>query len=753
LNYDNSLWIINRGFKNSLLKPELKTLLFSGNGFLGVQANAPGSSQTSGTFINGFYETTPITYGEKAYGYPALQQVMIPLVDVLNWDISQKIDSEYRRLDLSEGTVELDMLRGIRSTRRLGSGSNGSSLEVLEEVVTSLVHADLLYSRITLKGQGQYRITRRIGPPSRESDESSDPRKMESLGNELFKKSDHIPTPRGCHIEETSKFSTLSYRCTLVLDEFTRGGVESNQFETFFQDIDLKETSEASKMLTARFQTGGSEGFPPDKASEVSENTKNLSWHQICADQENYLMDFWEKADIKIEGKPEYTRALRFNSYGLLQSTGIDPSRSGAAKGLSSGGYNGHYFWDADVYLQGALNNIDPRRARTLVEYRISHLKEARERAEELSEAGALYPWRTINGKECSAFFPAGTAQFHINADIIWGMKSFLDNSGERDILLKGGAEMLFETARFWAAYAVEVSGKGYSLHCVTGPDEYTALVNNNFYTNLMAREHLSYAYAIALELQDEFPEFTKNLMDQLDLNNSEIKSWQDISHAFYLPKMEDSDIYKQDDSFLEKSLWDWENTPLENRPLLLHYHPLKIYRHRVMKQPDVIMGLLLQKQYFSKKVFASNYDYYAPLTSGDSSLTSAVQSAAAALAGRQEEAENHFRKNLFLDLENREGNTDNGIHLAAMAGARIALLYGFADMEITADGLFFNPDFPKDWGKVSFSLIHKGILVHIIYDPSKESISFKADGSLNIKIGTKPVMLKKDEQNILSLK
>jgi trehalose/maltose hydrolase-like predicted phosphorylase len=175
-------------------------------------------------------------------------------------------------------------------------------------------------------------------------------------------------------------------------------------------------------------------------------------------------------------------------------------------------------------------------------------------------------------------------------------MKSFLDNSGERDILLKGGAEMLFETARFWAAFAVEVSGKGYSLHCVTGPDEYTALVNNNFYTNLMAREHLSYAYAIALELQDEFPEFTKNLMDQLDLNNSEIKSWQDISHAFYLPKMEDSDIYKQDDSFLEKSLWDWENTPLENRPLLLHYHPLKIYRHRVMKQPDVIMGLLLQK-------------------------------------------------------------------------------------------------------------------------------------------------------------
>ncbi|QEN06644.1 glycoside hydrolase family 65 protein [Oceanispirochaeta crateris] len=749
---EKTLWTITRNFGDSRLMPELKTLLFCGNGFLGVQANAPGSSQTSGTFINGFYETTPITYGEKAYGYPGMQQVMIPLVDVLNWEVSKATASGYEALDISKGTIELDMQKGIRKTSCQIVGSDGSDLLIQEEVLTSLVHSQCLYSRITLKGRGKYRITRRIGPPNLESKESGDPRKMESLQKDLFRKSDYTVTSRGCMIEETTTSSNLSYRCTVCLDRFSRyEGIESNQYETLYQDIDLDESSESSRLLMARFEADPPSGLPSEKVRDEQKNFP-MDWQKICSEQENYLKDFWKKADTIIEGKPEYTRALRYNSYGLLQSTGTDPARSGAAKGLSSGGYNGHTFWDADIYIQGALNNIDPRRARTLVEYRIAHLKEARDRAEELSEVGALYPWRTINGRECSAFFPAGTAQFHINADIIWGLKSFLDHSGERDILLKGGAEMLFETARFWAAFALDVPGKGYCLHCVTGPDEYTALVNNNFYTNLMAREHLSFAHATALELLDEFPEWTAKLIKQLNLSIREINSWRHIAHHFYLPKVEDSLIYKQDDSFLEKSPWDWEHTPLEKRPLLLHYHPLKIYRHRVMKQPDVIMGLLLQKQYFDKEVFASNFDYYEPLTSGDSSLSSAIQSAVAALGDRQEQAEDYFRKNLFLDLEDKEGNTDNGIHLAAMGGARIALLYGFAHMEISAGVLHLNPDFPRNWGRISFSLLHKGVLLKVHYDPSDQSVQLTADAPLNIEINETQIRLSKNEKQTVRI-
>ncbi len=739
---EQSRWTVKGEFKDSSLPDNLKSLLFAGNGFLGVPGAAPGESP--GTFINGFFESAPITYGEKAYGYPSQQQIMIPLADVLGWEISDRTSGSESPLNFTNGTVETDMLRGVRTTRASYTAEDGRILRVKEETLCSLSHPNRLHNRLTLRGWGQYRVTRKIKSPDRSSEESDDPRKTEALGEELFRNSSCRLNDTGCIIEETTRSSGLSYVCALEMRTSGRiGGYEQGLFAEFYQDFDLSDTGEAAWAIEALFSSGGeTEDIFRGTESEPDLCRSEDCFETALQEQRAYLEEFWEKADITIEKKPDYTEALRYAAYGLLQSCGCDPMRSAAAKGLSSAGYNGHYFWDADIYIQSALNTVDTRRARTLVEYRIRHLKEARDRAAELSEKGALYPWRSIDGRECSAFFPAGTAQFHINADIIWGMKSYLDNSGDRQLLVEGGAEMLFETARFWANFAVDVPGKGYCLHCVTGPDEYTACVNNNFYTNLMAREHLRYAEAVALELREEHPELMKELSLRLGLSREETDSWLEIAGKFYLPKIEDSDIYKQDDSFLEKSPWDWENTPKGNRPLLLFYHPLKIYRHRVLKQPDVLMAMFLEKQYFSRECFADNYAYYDPLTSGDSSLSSAVQSVAAALAGYEKDAEEHFRKNLFLDLEDLEGNTDNGVHLAAMAGARTALINGFADMELTADGLSFNPSFPSSWGKVSFSLLHKGTLVKVSCTALEKSISFSTDNDIKIRIGTGEISL-----------
>ncbi|MDC7234946.1 MAG: hypothetical protein PQJ58_17060 [Spirochaetales bacterium] len=745
---NESFWQLTRDFRNAAIPDSLKTLFFCGNGYLGVQANIPDSRDPAGTFINGFFESAPITYGEKAYGFPLVQQVMIPLADVLGWEIEEKGTDRFRKLSIPEGSIEMDMKRGIRRITCTVPLSGGRSLEVIKETVTPFEHPNRLYNRICLKGRGEFRIIRKLRSPGKNKEESDDPRKMESLGKDLFKDSRCTIKEKRCLIDETTSSSGLRYVCAVKVDrDRPDRGYEARQFAEYTHYIDLTDTDEMSSLLTAVYLTGKEEDDLPGQAERELNKALETDWETICREQEEYLKDFWIRADIVLSGKNEYTRALRYNSFALLQSCGTSPDRSAAAKGLSSGGYNGHYFWDADIYIQGAMNTVDPLRARSLVEYRIKSLNRARERARELDEKGALYPWRTIDGRECSAYFPAGTAQFHINADIIYGMKSFLDNSGERDLLTAGGAEMLFETARFWAGFAVQVPGKGYCLHCVTGPDEYTALVNNNFYTNLMAREHLSYAFAIAMELFEEAPEYMKDLTQRMDLQKEEIENWQKISHDFYLPRLEDSQVFKQDDSFLEKSLWDWENTPEENKPLLLYYHPLKIYRHRVMKQPDVIMGLLLHKQYFSRDVFAANYDYYDPLTSGDSSLSSAVQSAAAALAGRMEEAERHFKKNLFLDLDDLEGNTDNGVHLAAMAGARIAVLYGFADMENTADGLSFDPAFPEGWGDVSFSLLHKGILLSVTYSGSGKSLIFRADAEIQLTVEKQHISLPRGKE------
>ncbi|MBI9104887.1 MAG: glycoside hydrolase family 65 protein [Spirochaetales bacterium] len=737
MNQKPSSWKITRNIKSAELPENLRTLLFSGNGYLGVQASLPFDNRPAGTFINGFYESTPITYGEKAYGYPALQQVMIPLVDLSGWYIFKKIPGGELPLNFRKGEIEIDMLRGIRTLTMHLSDDQDIPLICRIETLTSLTNPHRVLIRTSLDGEGEYRGVRIISKPHNSEEESSDPRKTESLGAEIFAVSQNkIIEKNPGHpvftIQETTRETKLSYSCSLGFEQNSERTHGKHESPTIWEDhwnrqgdiriskdFNLSETGKASWTMACVFMTSIEVKTESLSRRTVEELNTALSegWKKAEKEQAAYLKNLWESSDIRISEDPELTLALRYNTFGLIQSTGKDRRWSAAAKGLSSSGYNGHYFWDADIYVQAALNNIQPERARSLIEFRIDHLKEARERARELSEAGALYPWRTINGHESSAFFPAGTAQFHINADIIWGMKDYIRTTGDKALLLEGGAEMLFETARFWANFAAYVPDKGYCFHCVTGPDEYTALANNNFYTNLMAKTHLEYAWMVSqeFETQDRNKRETfEKIKADINLTKEEENRWKELTDNIYLPKVKDTAIFKQDDSFLEKSPWDWKKTPKENRPLLLHYHPLKIYRHRVMKQPDVIMGLLLERGRFSTEELKANYDFYDPLTSGDSSLSSAIQAAVAALADREDAAIHHFRKNLMLDLEDLEGNTDNGIHLAAMAGARITLLYGFAGYRITNEGPAFYPVFPENWGEVSFSILYKGVRISI---------------------------------------
>ncbi len=743
---ENSLWTVSRSFSGGELPENIRTLLFSGNGFMGVQASLPGDSP-SGTFINGFFETAPIVYGEKAFGYPDSQQVMIPLVDVLGWTLYETGSGREWPCTLKEGKFELDMKRGIRSlTGRIETASE-KTIEIREEILVSFSRPGILLSRITIPGEGEYRLRRRIAAPGG-SVESPDPRKAEAFGHEVFPESRLESGDSLLQLRETTSNSGLSYDCLLGLEDadITAAPEASDPWKREkCLEYDCPPLKDGSSVMAALFSTGET-----PHAGEL-EKVLEEGWEVLAAEQEEYLKDFWLRGDMQFEKRPDLTTAQRYCSYGLIQSVGTSAERSAAAKGLSSGGYNGHYFWDADIYVQGALNTMDPKRARTLVEYRIAKLQEARERAAELSEKGALYPWRTIDGRECSAFFPAGTAQFHINADIIWGLKSYIENTGDHEILKEGGAEMLFETARFWAHFAHHVKGKGYCLYCVTGPDEYTALTDNNFYTNLMAREHLAFASGCAAELAESETSFWEDLSGRISLNLEEAARWERIASAFYLPRDPETGVFMQDETFMEKQEWDWEATPEGNRPLLLHYHPLKIYRHKVLKQPDVIMGMLLNRQYFNREEFRVNFDYYDPLTSGDSSLSSAVQSAVAALAGRLDGGADHFERNLFLDLEDREGNTDNGIHLASMAGARMALSYGFASFRTEGEIPVLSPSFPESWGKISFSLFYRGILLNVSYDPTSGELRLKADREMEIQIASSQLRIDRDKETILN--
>jgi alpha,alpha-trehalose phosphorylase len=333
-------------------------------------------------------------------------------------------------------------------------------------------------------------------------------------------------------------------------------------------------------------------------------------------------------------------------------------------------------------------------------------LDKARVRAQELSEDGALFPWRTINGDEASSYYAAGTAQYHINADIAYAIKHYVQTRKDYDLLAEVGVEILVETARMWNNLGFFSPDTGhFHIHGVTGPDEYTTVVNDNFFTNLMARNNLRFAAESVQWLKEERPETYSHLLHETDVQDHEVERWLRAAEKMYIPYDEGRGINPQDDNFLEKEQWDFANTPRDHYPLLLHYHPLVIYRHQVIKQADVALALFLLGDEFSIDQKRRNFDYYDPLTTGDSSLSACMQSILAAEIGYEHKALEYFQYALFMDLANVAGNVVDGVHIASTGGVWLALTHGFGGMRAYQGKLTFDPRIPRTWGGIRFSV------------------------------------------------
>jgi len=432
--------------------------------------------------------------------------------------------------------------------------------------------------------------------------------------------------------------------------------------------------------------------------------------------QESFLNNFWDRSDVIIEGDSDLQFGLRFNLFHLLQSTGRNGRVSIAAKGLTGLGYEGHYFWDTEIYVLPYFIYTFPEVAKSLLSYRYSIIEKARERADELSHKGVLFPWRTINGEEASAYFPAGTAQYHINADIAYGINKYITATGDNKFLLENGLEILIETARFWYDLGDFIPGfdGSFCIHEVTGPDEYTALVNNNLYTNIMARENLIYASSYLYELKKSEYKFYQDFTKKFNISDEEIDFWMNAADKIRIPYNERLSLFAQDDAFLNRPVWDFEGTPKNKYPLLLHFHPLSIYRYQVIKQADLVMALFLQGKYFSFAEKKRNFDYYEKLTTGDSSLSACIQGILGAELGYLNLAENYFKHTTLIDLEDLNGNVKDGVHTASMAGSWMSVIYGFAGMRDSEGMLSFSPRLPSGLNKIEFKINYSGSLIHV---------------------------------------
>ena len=373
-----------------------------------------------------------------------------------------------------------------------------------------------------------------------------------------------------------------------------------------------------------------------------------------------------------------------------------------------------------------------PLWARNAMRMRTMMLPAARRRAGQLNEAGALFPWRTINGEEASAYYAAGTAQYHINADIAYAIVKYARATDDFDFIEREGADVLVETARLWATLGFWRSYQGiesFHIHGVTGPDEYTTVVNDNLFTNVMARFNLRAAARAVRDMAERNPGAFRRLADRVGLDPSEPEAWERAADAMHIPYSENFGIHPQDSLFLEREVWDLEHTPPEQRPLLLHFHPLVIYRFQVLKQADVVLALFLQGNHFTAEEKRADFDYYDPLTTGDSTLSAVVQAILAAEVGYQDLAHDYFEEALFVDLGDLHHNAADGVHVASAGGVWTTLVSGFGGMRDHLGELTFDPRLPKSWPELAYTLQWKGRSLDIVLRREEMRVSLRPDG------------------------
>ena len=493
------------------------------------------------------------------------------------------------------------------------------------------------------------------------------------------------------------------------------------------------------------------------RAEWTLDRVVSQGFQRLLAAQEQYMDDFWRRSDVRIKdiredrikrSTVEIQQAIRFNLFHILQASARAEDTGVPAKGLTGQAYEGHYFWDTEIYLLPFLIYTSPRIARNLLAFRYKMLPQARARAKELGHRGAMFPWRTISGEEASAYYAAGTAQYHINADIMYTLRKYVQATGDEAFLRDFGAEMLVETARLWldlGFYSAARGGK-FCINGVTGPDEYNAVVNNNAYTNLMARENLRYATQTVQSLRATEPDAYNALAHKTALEPSEVSEWMRAAENMYVPYDDKLKIIPQDDDFLDKEPWDFRNTPADNYPLLLFYHPLNIYRKQVIKQADVVLAMFLLGDAFSLEAKKRNFDFYDPLTTGDLSLSSCVEAIIAAQVGDIDKAIRYGMAALLMDLADVGGNVKDGCHIASMGGTWMMLTYGLAGMRDHDGTLSFWPRrAPEDNAILRFPVTYRGQLLEVEISLDKVEYALREGERLVIRHETEGVELTRE--------
>jgi alpha,alpha-trehalose phosphorylase len=523
---------------------------------------------------------------------------------------------------------------------------------------------------------------------------------------------------------------------------------ESSIDRTYTFALHSGQVAHLRKFLVYSYGDDAEAAAIPDRITAWMDEALEFTFEDLLDAQVVRLDEFWRDCHVDIIGDDSLRQAVRFALFQVLQSSALAQCRGIPAKGLTGQGYSGHYFWDMEIYVLHVLTYVSPNQTLESLRYRHSTLDQARERARHLSKEGALFPWRTINGHEASSFFPTGTAEYHINGDIAHAVRHYAEITGDDDFLFVEGIDILTETARFWLSLGFFNPHRGgrFCINTVTGPDEYTALVDNNTYTNLMAQSNMSFAAAVVDRMRESAPRAYVAMVARIGLGEDEPAAWRAAAEAMYIHYDEDRALHGQDDSFLDKQPWDFAGTPPENYPLLLHYHPLDLYRSQVIKQADLAMAMFLSGDAFTAEEKKRNFEYYDPITTADSSLSMCIQAIMAAEIGDLEKAWDYTQRTALTDLHNVQHNVHDGIHIASQAGTWMALACGFGGLRNNRGVLHFRPQLPPELKTLGFRCRADAAVVELLMTPHRVSYSLVVGTSLEIVHNDRPITLIADE-------
>jgi alpha,alpha-trehalose phosphorylase len=711
-------WALRETHLDLDLLAQTESVFALANGHVGWRANLDEGEPHAlpGSYLNGVYEARPLPYAEIGYGYPAAGE---EIINVTNGKLirlfvdDESFDVRYGKLLAHERV--LDFRAGTLTRRAEWQSPAGKRVKVTSTRLVSFTQraiGAISYEVEPVDQPARVAVLSELVTNEQVPAASDDPRVSAALTNPLQQEyqNSHESVVVMVHRTRQSKL-----RVGAAMDHVIDGPGDIAVDARTVHDAGLVTAATVlqpgQKLRVIKFVAHGWSGFRSlnglrDQVWAGLSAARQTGFDGLLAEQRQYLDDFWDRADVEVDGDAEVQQAVRFALFHVLQAGARAETRAIPAKGLTGTGYDGHAFWDTEMFVLPMLTLTAPDAARDALRWRHTTIPTALDQASQQGLKGAAFPWRTITGKECSAYWPAGSAAFHVNADIAAAAVNYTDATGDEAFESGECLELLVHTARLWRSLGHHDGQGQFHIDGVTGPDEYSAIADNNVYTNLMAGHNLLEAAKVA----EQYPDRAK----QLGVDPEEAASWRDAAEQMYIPFDKALGVHPQADDFTRHQVWDFAHTSPDHYPLLLHFPYFDLYRKQVVKQADLVLAMQHRPEMFTAEQKAKNFDYYEALTVRDSSLSACTQAVMAAEVGHLDLAYDYLGESALMDLRDLEHNTRDGVHIASLAGTWVALVNGFGGLRHAHGRFSFAPRLPDSLARVAFTVLLRGRRLHV---------------------------------------